>query len=73
MAVRAIHDRLQRWRFELVRVASLGVVAPDPSVQVNVLQHLFSKLADENDKFRYRLNAFLMTKNLYGAATQEQA
>ena len=40
---------------------------------MNALTHFAHKLADETVKVNYRLNDFLMAKNMYGAATQDQA
>ena len=64
--VHSIHDRLQRWRFEMVRLSSLGGGAPDPSVQVNVAQHFVGKLAETDRAFDYRLNSYLMARYLRG-------
>ena len=70
--VHAIHERLQRWRFDMVRLATLGVSPPDPRVQMSVILHYVAKLSEGNTKFDYRLNAYCMTHNLQGAITQAQ-
>ena len=54
------------------RVQLLGIVAPDPSVQIGVLKHIVQKLADVDSEFCYRFNAYSMSKNLKGAVRQDQ-
>ena len=70
--VHQIYVRLQRWRFEMVRPTSLGVVPPDPTVQMNLRTPFVQTLADEHVNIKYRANAFLMAKNRCEAVTQEQ-
>ena len=55
----AVYDRLQQWMFDMNRLHSLGVVPPDPSVQIGVLTHYVSKLAEANPEFCYRLKRLL--------------
>ena len=45
---------------------------PDPSVQANVLSHYAPKLAEADNMFAYRLNAYWVSKNLHVAVTQFQ-
>ena len=72
VAVRQIYGRLQRWRFEMVRLAPFGVAPPDPTAQMNALTPFAQQLADANVKSDYRLNAFRLATNMAGAVTQEQ-
>ena len=50
----------------MMRLQKLGVATPDPTVQRNVLTHFVNKLAESNEEFKYRLNAYTLTKNLQG-------
>ena len=68
----AVLDRLNRWRFDMTRLAALGVAAPDPSDQLDVLPHFVAKLSESGREFEYRLNAYKMNNNLKGAVTQAQ-
>ena len=72
MAVQNIYETLRTWRFDMMRLATLGVAPPDPSVQRNVLIHFVAKLSESNREFDDRLNAYRMNRNLQGAVTQPQ-
>ena len=70
--VQQIYEKLHSWRFSMMRLGTLGVTLPDPSVQRNVLIHYVSKLSEADGDFHYRLNAYRMNFNLQGAVTQHQ-
>ena len=67
----ALHDWRHAWQFEMQRIHTLGVMPPDPSVQVHVLTHYVANLCESDREFEYRLNAYKMARNLNGAVTQD--
>ncbi|CAK0840871.1 unnamed protein product [Prorocentrum cordatum] len=47
--VTATYDELQRWKFSANRLATIGVAAPDPSVQLSPLKAIAHKMLESNE------------------------
>ena len=70
--VPVLFDALQAWKFQLTRLMKLGVVPPDPGVQLNTLKTLVKKLCESDDGVRHRMYQFIMNHQMHGAVTQAQ-
>ena len=68
-----VYDELQKWKFACTRLATLGVHAPDPSVQLKTLKMIASRMVDVDQEVKFRYHGYLVARGLSGGvATQGQ-
>ncbi|CAK0788136.1 unnamed protein product, partial [Prorocentrum cordatum] len=66
-------EELQRWMLNVTRLASLGVNAPDPSVQLTTLKTIVAKMVESDQEVKHRYYGFLVFHGLSGGVcTQAQ-
>ncbi|CAK0860304.1 unnamed protein product, partial [Prorocentrum cordatum] len=53
------YEELQRWMLIVTRLASLGVNAPDPSVQLTTLKTIVAKMVESDQEVKHRYYGFL--------------
>ncbi|CAK0789030.1 unnamed protein product, partial [Prorocentrum cordatum] len=69
--VKATCDELQRWKFSTDRLATLGVAAPDPSVQLSSLKAIAHKMLESNEEVKHRYFGFLVTRGFSGGVANQ--
>ncbi|CAK0841691.1 unnamed protein product, partial [Prorocentrum cordatum] len=66
--LKSVHDQLQKWHFNLVRLQRLSMQPPDPTVQIGVLRNMVGRMIEHDASFQHRIFAWEMQHGISGAS-----